>query len=315
MSLASLCQRGILAAVPDQAQYLFFSLAQPLSPRQSQRRALAQALCALRDAGADDGGLVVGLSAAALTVLGARVPGLRAFPSFKAQPPARNPWRSNQTALWCWLRGQDAGDLALRALQLKRLLAPALRLQSQQAAFCHARGANGLGRDLTGYEDGSENPGPRKAVGVALMRPGTAGLDGASLVAVQRWQHAMGTFAAMSQQRQDALIGRRRSDNAELSDAPASAHVKRTEQEAFAPPAFVLRRSMPWLAGPRMGLMFVAFAHSLDAFEAQWRRMLGADDGVPDALFSFSRPLSGDYYWCPPLQRGRLDWRALGLPE
>jgi putative iron-dependent peroxidase len=35
-----------------------------------------------------------------------------------------------------------------------------------------------------------------------------------------------------------------------------------------------------------MGLMFAAFGHSLDAFEAQWRRMLGLEDGVSDGCSS-----------------------------
>ncbi|MEX2207398.1 MAG: hypothetical protein WEF50_14310 [Myxococcota bacterium] len=39
----------------------------------------------------------------------------------------------------------------------------------------------------------------------------------------------------------------------------------------------------------------------------------GLDDGISDALFSFSRPLRGGYYWCPPLARGRLDLSVLGL--
>jgi putative iron-dependent peroxidase len=39
--------------------------------------------------------------------------------------------------------------------------------------------------------------------------------------------------------------------------------------------------------------------------------MVGCDDGISDALFNFTRPLTGAYFWCPPLHNGRLDWRAL----
>ena len=90
-----------------------------------------------------------------------------------------------------------------------------------------------------------------------------------------------------------------------------SAHVKRTAQESFSPEAFVLRRSMPWFEGSEGGLYFVAFAHTLDAFEAQLRRMVGKEDAITDGLFRFSRPVSGGYYWCPPVQGVRLDLRAL----
>ncbi len=71
---------------------------------------------------------------------------------------------------------------------------------------------------------------------------------------------------------------------------------------------------MAWAGGRGEGLMFVAFATSLDAFEAQLRRMIGADDGVIDGLFRFTRPVTGSYFWCPPLtDGGRLDLGALGL--
>jgi putative iron-dependent peroxidase len=114
---------------------------------------------------------------------------------------------------------------------------------------------------------------------------------------------------------QDASIGRRRSDNVELDDAPDSAHVRRTAQEDFSPEAFVLRRSMPWIDADHAGLMFVAFGASLAPFEAQLRRMSGAEDGVVDALFRFTRPVSGANYWCPPMKAGQLDLRAVGLDQ
>jgi len=41
--------------------------------------------------------------------------------------------------------------------------------------------------------------------------------------------------------------------------------------------------------------------------------MIGADDGIWDALFRFTRPVSGSYFWCPPVQTGRIDLRALGI--
>ncbi len=69
---------------------------------------------------------------------------------------------------------------------------------------------------------------------------------------------------------------------------------------------------MPWAEDGQAGLVFLAFGHSLDAFEALMRRMAGLEDGIVDALFRFSRPLAGGYYWCPPLRGGRLDLTALG---
>ena len=117
----------------------------------------------------------------------------------------------------------------------------------------------------------------------------------------------------MSGRRQDNSIGRRRRDNFELEDAPESSHVKRTAQESFAPEAFMMRRSMPWNDATRAGLVFVAFGRSLYAFEAQLKRMTGGADGIVDALFRFTQPVTGAYFWCPPVKRGRLNLQVVGV--
>lgn len=37
------------------------------------------------------------------------------------------------------------------------------------------------------------------------------------------------------------------------------------------------------------------------------------DNGIIDALFNFTRPITGAYYWCPPVKNGKLDLSALNL--
>lgn len=161
------------------------------------------------------------------------------------------------------------------------------------------------GFDLTDYEDGTENPHDAAAVEAALTD------SGASFAAIQQWQHDLDGFAALPAQERDHIIGRRHGDNEELDDAPESAHTKRTAQESFTPQAFVVRRSMPWAENGQAGLMFLAFGHSFDAFEAQLRRMSGLEDGIVDGLYRISTPLTGGYYWCPPVKDGHLDVSAL----
>ena len=141
------------------------------------------------------------------------------------------------------------------------------------------------------------------------------GLDGSSFVAVQQWAHDLDRFTAFSAIDQDHTFGRRKRDNSEIDDAPRSAHIKRVEQEDFQPAAFILRRSMPWADAHDQGLVFVAFGRSLDAFEVLLRRMLGIDDGICDALFAFTRPLTGAYFWFPPLLDGHFDLGALQSPS
>jgi putative iron-dependent peroxidase len=289
-------QPGILAPVPRLARYQTFRLADAAGSGDALWR-LASIV--------DPAATVVGIGRATVLAMGCEVPGLRDLSALTG-PGIEVP--STPAALWCWLRGTDRGELVHRGRAIEAALAPSFRLQAVIDAFQYD-----ASRDLTGYEDGTENPTGEEAVAAAVVSGQGAGLDGGSFVAVQQWQHDLDRFAAMSRDEQDATFGRRRDDNEEIDDAPTSAHVKRTAQESFEPEAFVVRRSMPWAEGARAGLVFVAFGHSLDAFEVQMRRMVGADDGVTDALFSFTRPLTGAAFWCPPVTpAGRLDLRALG---
>jgi putative iron-dependent peroxidase len=287
-------QPGILAPIPRHARYLTFSLKQGANPREAVK-ALASA--------ADGETCVVGLGALLLFAMQKEIEGLRPFPHHRGFEVPSTP-----AALWCWLRGEDRGEIVFRGRAIEKMLAPAFETTSVIDAFRHGRGL-----DLTGYEDGTENPKGKKAVEAAIVNDPRPGFGGASFVAVQQWVHDLGKFAAMPRKQQDNTVGRRRSNNAELGNAPASAHVKRTAQESFTPEAFVVRRSMPWVDATREGLVFVAFGKSLDAFEALLKRMVGAEDGTVDALFTFTRPVTGAYFWCPPVKKARLDLRAVGL--
>ncbi len=288
-------QPGILLPSPPHARYLGFAL----EPGGDARGALA-ALC---DA-VDGERIVVGLGPALVAALGAEIEGLRPFRPLVG-PGVEVP--ATHGALWLWLRGEDRGELLHRGRELERLLGAAFALDDVVDAFTHADC-----RDLTGYEDGTENPEGDAAVAAASVTDTDSPLHGSSFVAVQQWLHDLDAFDAMGREAQDATIGRHRDSNEEF-DAPLSAHVKRTAQESFDPQAFVVRRSMPWTDGVNAGLQFAAFGRSLDAFEAQMRRMAGLDDGVTDALFGFTRPLTGATYWCPALRDGRLDLRPVGL--
>jgi putative iron-dependent peroxidase len=289
-------QPGILAAVPRLARYLTFTLQSG-----GDVRAALQALRAV----ADGERCVVGLGESLLRALGRPVDGLHAFPSYAAagiEVPA------TPAALWCWLRGDDRGALLHQGRAIESALAPVLILSQAVDGFQYR-----ASRDLTGYEDGTENPQGDQAHAAALVHGRGPGRDGSAYVAVQQWVHDLDRFEALPAAMQDHIIGRRKSNNEEIGDAPPDAHVKRTAQESFQPAAFVLRRSMPWAEAGRAGLMFVAFGHSVSAFEVLLRRMVGEEDGIADALFRFTRPVSGAYYWCPPLGRDGLDLTLLGM--
>ena len=276
-------QKAIIAPLPKQGRYLYFRLL-PDTP-------VADALASLADIVPEDD--VIGLG----PVLTREYPPLaelhRPFPTLVGKGVSAP---SSQHDLWIWLRGDDRGELVLRGRVYAEVLCECFALDQQLDGFMYKDG-----HDLTGYEDGTENPVDQAAVDAAFSAGMDSAIDGGSFVAVQKWVHDLSYFKSHSQPEQDHMIGRRLSDNEELDDAPESAHVKRTAQESFEPEAFVVRRSMPWADDEGEGLNFVAFGATLDPFEMQLKRMLGLDDGIVDALFRFSLPVSGSYFWCPPI--------------
>jgi len=289
-------QPGILAPVPALSRYLSFHLIPDADPRPSLLR-LAQLIDGLD--------VVAGIGPTTIARLGTEIPGLHEPPSYQG---VRDPVPHAPYALWLWLRGNDRGEILHQGRRLLASVEEAFELATVFDGFRYREG-----RDLTGYIDGTENPVGERALEAALVRNDIPGQDRGSFVAVQNWQHDLARFETFPTNEQDHIIGRHRGTNEELADAPESAHVKRTAQESFNPPAFMLRRSMPWIDGQKSGLMFVAFGSSFYAFEAQLTRMLGLEDGITDGLFHFSRILSTSYYWCPPVREGELDLRALGF--
>lgn len=287
---------GILADLPPNARYVTLRLRAGADPRPSLSRLAKERLGA---------SVVVGIGASVVRALGRSIAGLHELPAL-AGPGAAVP--STPAGLWLWIRGEERGALVHRARALVGLVDEAFEVEDVRDGFLHAGG-----RDLSGYEDGTENPRGERAREAALWGGDEPGLSGSSFVAVQVWRHALERLEAMTPEARDACIGRRLADNEEMADAPPSAHVKRSAQESFEPAAFMVRRSMPWADERGEGLVFVAFGRSLAAFEAVLGRMVGAEDGIVDALFRFTRPLSGAAFWCPPARGEGLDLRALGI--
>lgn len=284
-------QPSILAALPPHALFLWADAAPEVG-----RDALLEAVAAL----SVEPHLLVGLGASLLPE--GAVPGMRPLPPLTG---AGVHMPATPTHLLLRVTGADPGEVLHHERALMARL-PRLLVRDRAQAFTH-RG----NRDLSGYEDGTENPDAATAPSVALAAGQGDGLDGGSVVATQRWVHDFVAFDGMTRAEQDHAVGRDRDSNDELDDAPPSAHVKRTAQEDFEPEAFVWRRSMPWHDPRGAGLVFVAFAASLDPFEAQCRRMIGLDDGIVDGLFRFTVPVTGGAHWCPPVRDGHLDLRAL----
>lgn len=289
-------QIGILADVPTHSRYLFFSLGNA-----------AEISTALKNIQSkiDGNDTVIGIGESTLRAIGKTIPGMKSFPAMTG-PGIDIP--STPYALILWLRGDDRGELLHRTRRLTQSLEEAFTLDDVIEGFKYREGD-----DLTGYEDGTENPQGDDAMNTAITTELGKELNGSSFLAIQQWVHQLDQFQSHSTEEQDHIFGRRISDNEEIEDAPESAHVKRTAQEDFDPEAFIVRRSMPWSASDGEGLVFVAFGRSFDAFEALLNRMTGNEDGIVDALFSFTNPITGSYFWCPPVIKGQINFTALGI--
>lgn len=289
-------QPGIMEEPPAQARYMSFLL----TPDSDYR----QGLMNLQKL-ADGKHCVVGLGKSLVSALNADIENLHSFPVLTGKG-IEIP--STPIALWCWLRGDDRGELLHLGRAVEQALGDSFQIARIVDGFKYQEG-----RDLSGYVDGTENPTGEDANNVAIVSDESDGLNGSSFVAVQEWVHDLDYFDSLSTEARDDIIGRRIADNEEIDDAPASAHVKRTAQESFSPEAFVLRRSMPWVDESAQGLMFVSFGQNFNAFEALLKHMVGEDDGIMDAIFEFSRAVSGSYFWCPPMKKDQLDLTRLGI--
>lgn len=292
-------QACVLAATPAAAQFLQFSLSTQLNEKDFKD------LFKRVPISSDQFGY--GLSANLCQQLSIDIPEHKSVPTvFQERLAALNndgrihrvtehTQAYRQADLWIWLRNSEGnrGELVRQSQQLAEHLASHFKLEDSREAFNFHKNNSQDNCDLTGYIDGTENPTGTEAEQAALSG------DGSSFLAAQIWSHDLNHFNHKPQQDRDHIIGRRLSDNVELDEAPAHAHTKRTAQEQFDPEAFVVRRSMPWSNGAEQGLYFLAFGHSFDAFEAQWRNMLGLNDDILDGLFQFSEVIDSQYYWLP----------------
>ena len=152
--------------------------------------------------------------------------------------------------------------------------------------------------DLTGFIDGTENPTLVEATDVAIVRDGSPGA-GSSVLLLQRWEHDAQAWEALPTERQEAIIGRRRADSAELDPVPPASHVARTDQEAFGK---IFRRNIAYGTVSSHGTIFVGFCASQAILAAMLESMVGLGDAPRDDLTRFTRAVSGAYYVIPSVE-------------
>ena len=157
-------------------------------------------------------------------------------------------------------------------------------------------------RDLTGFQDGTENPSLVEAPEVVLIDEGQPGAGG-SVLLFQQWQHHADAWRALSDGEQELVIGRSKPDSVEIEEArmPHDSHVARTTLEENGEELKIFRRNTPYGTVSEHGTLFVGFAKEQYRLQRMLERMAGVGDGVRDALTRYSQPLTGAYYFVPSL--------------
>ncbi|MDP1794501.1 MAG: Dyp-type peroxidase [Acidimicrobiales bacterium] len=206
---------------------------------------------------------------------------------------------ATQHDLWLWLHasGPDAVFNVARIAAVE--LADLATVAFEQPCFTYQ-----ASQDLTGFEDGTENPPLDEAIESATI----AG-DGGSIVLLQKWVHDLDGFEALELSDREQVIGRTLAGSVELDEenmVPGS-HVSRVVIEDDAGEELeVFRRSTTFGGVTEHGLMFLAFSADRVRLERMLQRMAGADDGVRDRLTEFSTPVRSAWYYAPPLERLRV---------
>jgi len=149
--------------------------------------------------------------------------------------------------------------------------------------------------DLTGFEDGTENPSLLDAPEIVLVPAGEPGAGGTILL-LQKWEHDAVAWESQAVEEQERVIGRTKAGSVELQERPTDSHVARTDQEDFGD---IFRRNMPYGTITDHGTMFVGFCARQQPLAAMLDSMAGRTTGVRDALTRFTNPLSGAYYFVP----------------
>ncbi|APT84279.1 Dyp-type peroxidase [Corynebacterium aquilae] len=158
-------------------------------------------------------------------------------------------------------------------------------------------------RDLTGFEDGTENPGVFEAPSVVAIPEGQPGA-GASVLLFQHWLHQATEWNSLSVEEQERIIGRTKPDSVELDEdaMPDSSHVSRSVVEVDGEELDVFRRNVSYGGVKDHGTVFVGFSFDQWRLEEMLRRMAGADGGPRDMLTRFTTATSGSWYVIPSVR-------------
>jgi porphyrinogen peroxidase len=207
---------------------------------------------------------------------------------------------ATQRDIWVWLHGTGHDIVLDAARAVTAALTPAARLALEQPGFVYRDS-----RDLTGFIDGTANPQVADAHDVAVIPEAEPGTGGSFVIAI-RWVHDLAAFDALTVPEQEDVFGRTKIDSVEMDDdvKPSTAHIARVEvDDENGEELAIFRRSVPFGTVAELGLYFVAFSADVSRFEIMLSRMFGTSgDGFTDRLLSFTKPVTGSFFFAPALE-------------
>src|SRR5690606_32122124 len=136
-------------------------------------------------------------------------------------------------------------------------------------------------RDLTGFEDGTENPPVDRAIELLAVPEGRPGA-GRSGVLAQHGVHDLAACQALDDEEQAQVIGRHRQTGEAIPGDRRSprAHISRVSiDDEHGEELQIFRPSVAYGGVLEHGLEFVAFSPDVDRLARMLERMAGIGDG------------------------------------
>ena len=278
-------QFGIFAIGTSAHCYLEFDSRPGVEPA-----ALARAVADLDEPHSTVGGLnlVIGFRPELWTAVAADAP--LAVSSF-TEPivgPGRFTMPATQHDLWVWIAG-SANDLVFdQAVEMITALNEVAVVATEITGWSYRHS-----RDLTGFEDGTENPPLAEAADIVAVPDGQPGA-GSSVVLIQQWKHDGVAWNQLPDAEQEKVIGRTKPDSVEFGEdvMPVDSHVSRTKvHDASGAELDIFRRNVPYGTVSEHGTLFVGFSREQSRLTRMLSKMAGVEDGVRDALTRYTTPL------------------------
>jgi putative iron-dependent peroxidase len=212
---------------------------------------------------------------------------------------------ATQADLFVWISAAAYDIVFDLGVDLVATLAPLATLARETTGWSYKHS-----RDLTGFEDGTENPSLSEAPEIALVPAGEPG-EGGSVLLFQQWRHSS-SWRTTPVAEQERVIGRTKPDSIEFDDEqmPANSHVARNKVVENGEELKIFRRNVPYGTIVDHGTLFIGFSLEKRRMHQMLEQMVGLDGGPRDAITYYSEALTGAYYFVPSIQA----LRAFGTP-